>query len=266
MAMVADKGRDGDGRYVTLMLPTGDTKYYLDKDDHYALIDADTVIEYNISAGDLVLDDANPTPVLAGEITRVSSNRITVELPNGSETSYPIASDAFFYDNTGDAELLEGYRDVGAGDYVFLYQVTGEDVAVNVIEVVEEDAFYAAVTPYADNSGITDQEKGEDGSKEVTLTITVQNTFDDGLEGYEATDFSVKVENGDAVDLTSDEVQNDSNDKVGEFSDFTEAGDGVYTVVFTGEDHDTSYTFTELTVDEVEIEASEDVETPDEDD
>jgi hypothetical protein len=98
-------------------------------------------------------------------------------------------------------------------------------------------------TPDAATSGIT-QAQGVAGSKQVTLIVTVRNVAGSGLPGYVADDFSVSIGGGAAATFANVP-----------FSVFAAGGDGIYTVVFTGEADATGYSFTNLTVDGVIIEA-----------
>ncbi|WMW24427.1 cadherin-like beta sandwich domain-containing protein [Methanolobus sediminis] len=87
-------------------------------------------------------------------------------------------------------------------------------------------------TPSATTSGITSQTLGAVGSKEVTLNVTVQNAAGDALTGYVATDFTVVIDGGSAVDFSGSP-----------FSGFTDNSDGNYTVVYTGVADGTGYAF-----------------------
>ncbi len=106
-------------------------------------------------------------------------------------------------------------------------------------------------TPSASYSGITNTVKGSSGTLRVTLTITVKNSDQAALDDYDAYDFDVEIDNGDTLDFRDSE-----------FSSFTNNGDGTYTVVYYGEDYDTSYYF-DIWADGVKIETDYEVVTPD---
>lgn len=109
--------------------------------------------------------------------------------------------------------------------------------------------------PSSTYSGITDTDKGDEGSNEVEIEITVKNSSQAGLEGYEEDDFEVVIDN--------DNQYLDFNDS--EFGDFDDQGAGIYTVTFYGDEPDTTYKF-DLWVDGVKIENDYRVTTPDDDD
>lgn len=100
--------------------------------------------------------------------------------------------------------------------------------------------------PYDSNSGITGQEPGPAGNRQVTLTVTVRNAAGEAITGIGPGYFEVSIDG----DLTLQFVNNPP------FSDFTDNGDGTYTVVFAGDADDTEYSFTNLTVFGVVIENS----------
>jgi uncharacterized protein YjdB len=90
------------------------------------------------------------------------------------------------------------------------------------------------LTPADSTSGITTWVHGDQGSKRVILTIAVRNVAGDNIGGLLATDFSVRVKNGEIV-----EAAVDFNSSW--FSDFTQNEDGTYSVVFNGESNWKAY-------------------------
>jgi len=95
------------------------------------------------------------------------------------------------------------------------------------------------------NSGITSQVAGPVGSRQVTLTVTVRNAAGEAITGIGPGYFEVSVDGGSAQRFDISPL----------FSGFSDKGDGTYTVVFTGDADDTEYSFTDLTVFGVVIEA-----------
>lgn len=110
----------------------------------------------------------------------------------------------------------------------------------------------ADTDPNDANSGITGQVQGAAGSRQVTLTVTVRNEAGEPITGIGPGYFEVSIDGGSALQFVNNPP----------FSGFTGNGDGAYTVVFTGAVHNTSYTFTNLTVSGVVVESSYSVTTP----
>ncbi len=94
---------------------------------------------------------------------------------------------------------------------------------------------FTTTIPDAGNSAVTQTPMGV-GSKQVQLTVTMKNAAGIASPGYGAADFSVKV----------DGVVKSFN--APPFSSFHDPDTGTYTVVYTGAEHNKSYTFSELTV------------------
>jgi hypothetical protein len=100
------------------------------------------------------------------------------------------------------------------------------------------------ITPSGDASGVSWGGEGAAGSKQATLNVLVRNSVGTGLAGYAADDFSVKVDGGAAGTFAN-----------APFSNFIDAGNGNYSVIFTGTQDSKGYSLTDLTVDGVVIEA-----------
>ncbi len=157
----------------------------------------------------------------------------------GSKLSYP---SAYALSVTADIEkaiVIRGLTPDTAYD-VYVVLEDGEGNLQESPELVQ----VTTTVPDDANSGITGQHKDINGSKRVQLTVTVKNADGNGSRGYSAVDFSVKI---DGMETAFDGP---------EFSNFNDLPDnGTYYVVFTGDADNTEYTFTDLTVSGVVIEA-----------
>ncbi|NLV17789.1 MAG: hypothetical protein GXY50_11390 [Syntrophomonadaceae bacterium] len=112
--------------------------------------------------------------------------------------------------------------------YTVLEDAEGNTATVGCVEVT-------TTIPNPTKSTVM-QTQQEEGSKKVTLTITVKNEEEIASPGYKAEDFSVKVDSENKTFNTSP------------FSNFYDPDTGAYTVYFMGADHGTAYTFSDLSV------------------
>lgn len=182
-------------------------------------------------------------------IIKKSANNSIVETIAADEDQVTVSGSTVTINPQSDLEYSTGY-------YVTIDAGAFTDGANNDFAGITDTTTWNFTTitdptPNADNSGITNQVAGADGSKQVTLTVTVRNAAGTGLTGYTASNFSVTIDGG-----TADTFNNTP------FSDFTEIGGGVYTVIFTGAVDAASYSLTDLTVDSVVIDGSTTVKTP----
>jgi hypothetical protein len=118
----------------------------------------------------------------------------------------------------------------------YLYTGSGAEKAWVKIPILAD-------IPHDGNSGITNQTQGAHGSRQVTLTVTVQNEAGDPLTGIGPEYFEVTI-NGEHQWFDTSSL----------LSGFTDNGDGTYTVVFTGAADSAGYPFMYLKVKGVIIE------------
>ncbi|MEA4925987.1 MAG: S-layer homology domain-containing protein [Syntrophomonadaceae bacterium] len=130
-------------------------------------------------------------------------------------------------DGYADSTTKPGYRTYTDGTSTVWVKISGDDT-------VPDDA----------NSGITNQTRGAYGSRQVTLTITVQNAEGNPLAGIGPEYFEVLI-NGDPQRFDTSSL----------LSGFADNGDGTYTMVFTGAADSAIYPFTNFKVKDVLIEA-----------
>lgn len=149
---------------------------------------------------------------------------------SGDQLAYPFASSVSVNADLEYAVFVRGLKPNTAYDiYTVLEDSAGNlQPAASLLEVT-------TTVPDAAKTVINQTMMGQ-GTKQVQLNITVKNA--DGYEspGYSASDFSVKVD-GSAKTFAE-----------APFSGFYDPGNGTYTVYFTGDEHNKTYQFTELSV------------------
>lgn len=181
--------------------------------------------------------------VLADGAVAPSAEQVQNRQDAGGNT---VPGNSFTYSNppTSVAHYVGGLTPETAYDiYVVLKDVAG-NLQVEPARIDVTTLSYFDTIPNDTNSEITDQEQGAAGSKQVTLTVTVRNAAGEAITGIGPGNFEVSID-GSALHFVNNPP----------FSGFTDNGDGTYTVVFTGDADDTEYSFTNLTVYGVVIEA-----------
>lgn len=152
----------------------------------------------------------------------------------GTALSYPQAWSLNVGANVDTSIRIRGLMPNSSYDvYTILEDSTGN---LQPVPVLVEGT---TTVPDAAKSGITNQVMQSNGSKQIELTVVVKNAADICSLGYQASDFGVTVND---VPVTFADSQFSG------FFSLDNATTGYYTVVFTGADHSTSYTFTDLTV------------------
>jgi len=168
---------------------------------------------------------------------------------SGSQLTYPQAGNVAVTTGGSSSIRIKGLM---PDTHYDVYTVL-EDSAGNPCQEDPKLVEVETTVPSDTESGITDQFPGTPGYKRVTLYITVKNAAGIGSRGYLPEDFSVTVDGAPT---------NFAGSQFSGFYDSDNAATGLYSVVFTGAADNTAYTFTNLTVSGVVIEAEAAVTTP----
>ncbi|WP_166244027.1 hypothetical protein [Paenibacillus turpanensis] len=115
--------------------------------------------------------------------------------------------------------------------------------------MVKEDP--SAVVPSGEHSGLSSVVPGVQGSREVTLALTVKNKYGEVLTGLKAEQFQIRINGAEPVSFANEQ-----------FGPFAEVGSGQYSVKLKGTADSAVYELTNLTAADVLIHENETVTMP----
>lgn len=125
--MIAELGKDADGRYAYLLFPGGEVKIYLT--NGAGTVTDNTIIGYRLSSGEIY--NVYDTYLAEGEIDSINGNIIKTV-----DNSFVVDEDTLYYDNSGDNPISVRKTDLGRGIFIKIYS-NDRDLAADAIEIIK---------------------------------------------------------------------------------------------------------------------------------